>query len=96
MEKVILQIKTIWLLNVLVLANVILSTGKEDSNRANEDLEIIHSDVMGPFKIKSFLGARFIVTFIDDYSRKVFLFPIVSKSDVFEKFKKFKKNSNEI
>ena len=63
---------------------------KENGHRANEVLELVHSDVMGPFRTKSFSGARFIVIIVDDYSRKVFLSPIKNKSDFFEEFKKFK------
>lgn len=37
-------------------------------------LELIHSDLMGPMEIQSFGQARFVLTFIDDYSRKVFVY----------------------
>ncbi|XP_058982660.1 uncharacterized protein LOC105262273 [Musca domestica] len=63
---------------------------KDEGHRATELLELVHSDVMGPFEPKSFSGARYIVTFVDDYSRKVFLIPIKNKWNVFEAFKDFK------
>ena len=66
-------------------------TCREDGTRADELLQLIHSDVMGPFPVKSFSGCRFLVTFVDDYSRKIFAYPIQRKSDVFEKFTNFKK-----
>jgi len=34
-----------------------------------EKLRIVHSDVVGPMRVKSFGGARFLVTFIDDSTR---------------------------
>lgn len=52
--------------------------------------EIIHSDVMGPFKVESVHKDRFLVTFVDEYSRYTDVYPIRSKLEVFEKFKVFK------
>ncbi|KAL0849649.1 hypothetical protein ABMA28_013903 [Loxostege sticticalis] len=36
------------------------------------------------------VGARYFVTFIDDFTRKVFVYLLTNKSDVFNKFKEFK------
>lgn len=63
---------------------------KESENRASDYLQIVHTDVCGPISTKSFSGARFMLTFVDDYSRKVFVFPMRRKSDVFDLFVKFK------
>lgn len=63
---------------------------KSAGTRAQNVLDIVHSDVLGPVSTKSFSGARFLLVFVDDFSRKVFAIPIVRKSDVFEKFKQFK------
>lgn len=62
---------------------------KEDGTRATELLQIIHTDVVGPLNQCSFSGTRFLVTFIDDFSRKVVAYPIKSKSEVFSKFVEF-------
>jgi len=35
-------------------------------------------------------GARYFVSFIDDYSRRLWVYPIKKKSDVFSVFKVFK------
>lgn len=59
-------------------------------NRANELLELIHSDVCGPMETLSLGGARYYVTFIDDFSRKVFVYTIKNKSEVLQTFKMFK------
>ena len=57
--------------------------------RASRPLELVHSDVhQVPYP--SFSGCRYLVTFIDDYSRFRFVLPIKAKSDVFEAFKNFK------
>lgn len=63
---------------------------REDGTRASQLLELVHSDVVGPLNVSSFSGARFFVTFVDDFSRKVVVYPLVRKSDVFEKFVEYK------
>ena len=39
---------------------------KESTTRANEILEVIHTDVCGPMETKSLGGSRYFVTFIDE------------------------------
>lgn len=63
---------------------------KEEGTRAKDILEIVHSDVVGPLNESSFSGSRFLVVFVDDFSRKVFAYPIKKKSEVFQKFVEFK------
>jgi 5'-3' exoribonuclease 2 len=53
-------------------------------------LDYIHSDVWGPSPIVSFGGSSYYVTFIDDYSRKVWVYLLKRKVDVFNTFKKFR------
>ncbi len=62
----------------------------EAATRATEPLGIIHSDVCGPMKTTSIGGCKYFVTFIDDFSRKIWLYPIKAKSECFDKFKEFK------
>ncbi|KAH9689118.1 Integrase catalytic domain-containing protein [Citrus sinensis] len=52
-------------------------------------LNLIHSDVWKSSDI-SMGGAKYMVTFIDDYSRRCWVFPIKKKSDVFPVFKEYK------
>src|SRR5579875_1494527 len=63
---------------------------KDGATRASKVLEIVHSDVCGPMRNASIGGARYFVTFIDDFSRKIWVYPIKAKSECFEKFKEFK------
>lgn len=55
-----------------------------EGSRATSLLELIHSDVCGPMKNTSTGGARYFVTFIDDFSRRVHVYFIKNKSEVFE------------
>ena len=53
-------------------------------------LEYIHSDLWGPSRVPSKGGANYMLTFIDDFSRKVWAFFLKQKSDVFSAFKSWK------
>jgi hypothetical protein len=50
----------------------------------------VHTDVWGPSKISSIVRSRYIVTFIDDATRKTWVYCIQQKYDVFDTFKKWK------
>ena len=52
-------------------------------------LELVHSDVCGPMPTKSLGGSSYFVTFIDDSTRKVWLYGLRSKDQVFSTFQKF-------
>ena len=49
-------------------------------------LELIHSDVCGPMSSTSLSGFEYYITFIDDFSRKTWIYFLKGKSEVFEKF----------
>lgn len=53
-------------------------------------LELIHSDVVGPFRVQSANGARFFVTFVDDASKYCQVYFLSQKSSVLEAFKRYK------
>ncbi|RDX92474.1 hypothetical protein CR513_25376, partial [Mucuna pruriens] len=66
-----------------------VSFKKHPPSRKSELLELVHSDICGPFKVKSFSGALYFVTFIDDCSRKLWVYVLKTKDQVLEKFKQF-------
>ncbi|PKU68164.1 Retrovirus-related Pol polyprotein from transposon TNT 1-94 [Dendrobium catenatum] len=65
----------------------------ERSNSSTKaPLELVHSDVWGPSPVPSHQGFRYYIIFVDDFSRFVWLFPLMFKSDVpniFSNFVKF-------
>lgn len=63
---------------------------KDGATRANKPLELVHSDVCGPMKTLSLGGTRYFLTFIDDFSRKIWVLPLKAKNEVLEKFKAWK------
>lgn len=46
-------------------------------------------DVWGPSKVASAGGKKYFLSIIDDYSRKVWVYALARKDEVFEKFKAF-------
>lgn len=53
-------------------------------------MELIHFDICGPIKPFSNGGKRYLITFIDDYSRKTWVYFLQAKSKAFGIFKSFK------
>ena len=53
-------------------------------------LELVHTDVMGPMERLSKGGARYVLTFVDDYSRYIVTYMMKNKSDVATKLREFK------
>ena len=62
----------------------------EDHGGQKTSLHLVHSDVVGPFKTSSLGGARYVLRFIDDCTRKIWMYFLQKKDEVFHKFKEFK------
>jgi hypothetical protein len=62
----------------------------KSDNKAEGVLELIHSDVCGPMLSTYLSGYVYYVSFIDDYSRKTWVYFLKSKDEMFRKFKEFK------
>lgn len=63
---------------------------KQSTTKSSKLLELVHSDICGPMETSSLGGAKYFMTLIDDYSKKVFVYFLHNKSDALEKFKEFK------
>lgn len=68
---------------------------KATNKRAENVLELIHSDVCGPMEVKSIGGARYFLTFVDDHSCELFVYilessELESNDQVYNSFKDFK------
>lgn len=61
----------------------------KSSSRAKAKLEIIHTDLCGPMPVPSHNGAKYILTFTDDFTRKTWVYFLKAKSEVFNKFRIF-------
>ena len=49
---------------------------KKDAKQNAEILQIIHTDIYGPFPVKSVDGYDLFITFTDDHSRYDYIYPI--------------------
>ena len=62
---------------------------KVSHERTSAPLELIHSDVAGPFPHMSMSQTKYALTFIDDFSRYCWVYFLKHKSEVFDLFKVF-------
>ncbi|KAG9453509.1 hypothetical protein H6P81_006413 [Aristolochia fimbriata] len=64
-----------------------VSFNKDGREKKSNRLDLVHTDVWGPPQGKSFGGNLYFVIFIDDYSRKTWIYTLKEKSNVFTVFK---------
>lgn len=59
-------------------------------SRASEILELVYTDVYGPFSTRSLGGNRYFLTIIDDKSHRILVSFLKGEDKVFSKFVEFK------
>jgi transposase InsO family protein len=59
-------------------------------HRSEGVLDSIHYDVCGPMRVESMSGFKYFVLFIDDYSRKTWIYFLKTKDEVFDRFHEFR------
>jgi hypothetical protein len=63
---------------------------KGEAKRSARVLKIIHTDICGPFPVKSVDDFNSFITFTDDFSRYGYIYLIKERSEALDKFKIFK------
>jgi len=53
-------------------------------------LDYIHLDLWGPLRVPSFENKRYMLTFVDDFSRQVWVYFLRQNNEALSTFKKFK------
>jgi transposase InsO family protein len=66
------------------------TTFPSSGNRSKGILDLVHSDVCEPMSSTSLIGCEYFVTFIDDFSRKTWIYFMRAKDEVFSHFQEFK------
>ena len=61
--------------------------------KAKECLELMHTNICGPFNVHAWGEYEYFITFTDDYSRFKYVYMMHRKSDALDKFIKFKVES---
>ena len=61
-----------------------------ECNVCKRPLEVVHIDVWGLIDTISIHGCRYHVSFVDDHTRKVWVYFMCNKSEVFDHLKDFK------
>ena len=57
---------------------------------SSKPLELVHTDLCGPMRIKSLQGDLYFMLFVDDFTRMCWVFFLKEKLEVLKKFKTFK------
>ncbi|TQE03722.1 hypothetical protein C1H46_010696 [Malus baccata] len=63
---------------------------RESIWRASKTLQLIHADICGPISPTSNSKKRYLIIFIDDFSRRTWVYFLVEKSEAFAMFKIYK------
>ena len=64
------------------------SKSKKNANRSSNILEIVHTDICYPYM--DMPSKKYFITFIDDYSRYMYVYLLHNKYEVLDAFKVFK------
>ena len=57
--------------------------------KACRNLELVHSDLCGPMHVPSANGNRYLMTFVDDYTKMCWVYLLKTKYEAFQTFKYF-------
>ena len=71
-------------------AKNVKKTFPSSERKVNGILEIVHLEVCGPMSSSSLRGYVYFVSFIDDFSRKIWIYFLKGKNEFFSKFKEYK------
>lgn len=63
---------------------------KAKEHSTSKPLELVHTDLCGPTRNKSFQGEYYFMLLIDDFTRMSWVYFLKEKSETFNKFKAFK------
>ena len=69
------------------LGKMTKSSFKSKTYTSNEVLELVHTNLCCPIEVQSYRGDRYIMLFVDDYSRMMIVMFLKHKSDAFQMLK---------
>lgn len=66
------------------------SSSTSSFHRETRVLDLVHSDLIGPINPHSSSGFKYILTFVDDFTRYNHIYLLKSKDETFSKFRQYK------
>ena len=60
---------------------------KRKTRTSKEILELVHTNLCGPIDVQSYKGDKYIIIFVNDYSRMMIVMFLKEKLDAFQMFK---------
>jgi transposase InsO family protein len=73
-----------------VLGKFTKTSFHSSDTKSTRILDLVHTDVCEPMTQKSLSSCEYYLTFIDDYSRKTWIYFLKTKSEVFKWFQEFR------
>ena len=73
-----------------MLGNFSKASFPSSDTRSAGILDLVHTNVCGPMTRRSLSGCEYYLTFIDEYSRKTWIYFLKAKSEVFTRFQEFR------
>lgn len=64
-------------------------TSKKRATRSTQPLEIIYTDISGPYNVPTFGGEKHFITFIDEFSRYSYIYLLYEKSQLVNSLEAF-------
>jgi transposase InsO family protein len=61
----------------------------EAPKRASVALQVVHSDICGPFEVASLGGSKYFIIFVGEFTRMIWLYTIKLMSEALDVFRKF-------
>jgi len=70
----------------LICKQPITAFNYSTAHRSKEILNVVYSNVCGPLEVPSLGRNKYLISFVDEFSRKIWLYLIKAKSDAFDIF----------
>ena len=71
------------------LSKSVRSVHRDAASRATKRLGRVHTDFWGPFITPTLSGAKYMLTFTDDYMRKAWIYLTKSRTELYKRFQEW-------
>jgi hypothetical protein len=79
-----------WVCEGCAPGNNVKASFPSNDSRSKKILDLVHSNVCGVIQVPSASGFQYYVTLIDDYSRRTWILFMITKDEIFSRFRDFK------